>query len=52
VNTASRAQSVAKADQILVTQSVYERAQSDLIGSRAEAYQLKGFDAPIELYTA
>jgi class 3 adenylate cyclase len=52
VNTASRAQSVAKADQILVTQAVYERAQSDLVGSHAEAHQLKGFDAPIELYTA
>jgi class 3 adenylate cyclase len=52
VNTASRAQSVAEPDQILVTQTVYERAQSDLLDSRAKAYRLKGFDAPIELYAA
>lgn len=52
VNTASRAQSVAQADQILVTQAVYERARSDLAGSQAKAYQLKGFDAPVELYAA
>jgi adenylate cyclase len=52
VNTASRAQSAANADQILVTQAVYERAQSDLTDSRAKAYLLKGFDAPIELYAA
>lgn len=52
VNTASRAQSAANADQILVTQAVYERAQSDLMDSRAKAYRLKGFDAPIELYAA
>jgi adenylate cyclase len=52
VNTASRAQSAAGADQILVTQQVYQRAQSDLAGSRAKAYQLKGFQEPIELYAA
>jgi class 3 adenylate cyclase len=52
VNTASRAQSVAEADQILVTQAVYERAQPDLMDSRAKPYRLKGFDAPIELYAA
>jgi class 3 adenylate cyclase len=52
VNTASRAQSVAEPDQILVTQAVYERAQSDLSDSRAKAYRLKGFDAPVELYAA
>ena len=52
VNTASRAQSVAKADQILVTQAVYERAKLNLIDSRAGAYQLKGFEAPVELYAA
>ena len=52
VNTASRAQSAASAGQILVTQEVYRRAQSDLAGSQAKPYQLKGFEAPIELYAA
>src|SRR5258708_21217901 len=52
VNTASRAQSVAESDQILVTQAVYQRAQSDLANSQAKAFQLKGFNAPIELYSA
>jgi adenylate cyclase len=37
VNAASRAQSVADADQILVTQAVYQRARSDLAGSQARA---------------
>jgi adenylate cyclase len=52
VNTASRAQSAADADQILVTEAVYQRARSDLEGSRAKAYRLKGFEPSIELYTA
>lgn len=52
VNTASRAQSVAEADQILVTKAVYQRAQSDLTGSHAKLFQLKGFETPIELYVA
>src|SRR5450755_2141224 len=52
VNTASRAQTVADADQILVTKVVYQRARSDLSGSQAKAYRLKGFEAPIELYAA
>jgi adenylate cyclase len=52
VNTASRAQSVAEPGQILVTQAVYERAQAELMDSRAKPYRLKGFDAPIELYAA
>jgi len=52
VNTASRAQSAAGADQILVTQEVYRRAQPDLAGSRARTYQLRGFQQPIELYAA
>jgi len=50
VNTASRAQSAAGAAQILVTREVWHRAQPDLAGSEARAYQLKGFEAPIELY--
>jgi adenylate cyclase len=52
VNTASRAQSVAEADQILVTQAVYQRARSDLPDSHSRTFQLKGFDVPIELYAA
>ena len=52
VNTASRAQSVAEADQILVTQAVYQRVQSELKDSHPKAFQLKGFDVPIELYAA
>ena len=52
VNTASRAQSVADANQILVTQAVVRRAGPDLPNSQARSYQLKGFEAPIELYSA
>jgi adenylate cyclase len=52
VNTASRAQSAAGADQILVTQEVHQRAQSDLAGSQGKTYQLKGFQEPVELYAA
>ena len=52
VNTASRAQSVAEADQILVTKAVFERSQPDLKDSPAKSFQLKGFNAPIELYAA
>ena len=52
VNTASRAQSVAEADQILVTEAVYQRARSDLQDSHPRSFQLKGFDAPVELYPA
>ena len=52
VNTASRAQSVAEAGQIMVTKAVFDRAQPDLEDSRSTAFQLKGFDAPVELYAA
>ena len=52
VNTASRAQSAAEPGQILVTPTVYERARAEMAGSRAQDYQLKGFDASIELYAA
>ena len=52
VNTASRAQSVAEADQILVTKAVFHRTQPDMKDSHSKAFQLKGFDAPIELYAA
>ena len=52
MNTASRAQSVADADQILVTQAVYQRVQSELAGSQAKQYRLKGFEASTDLYAA
>ena len=52
VNTASRAQSVADADQILVTKAVFDRAQPDLKDSPSKPFLLKGFDAPIELFAA
>lgn len=52
VNTASRAQSVAEADQILVTRAIFERSQPDLKDSSAKTFQLKGFNLPIELYAA
>ena len=52
VNTASRAQSVAEADQILVTKAVFDRTQPDMKDSHSKAFQLKGFDTPIELYAA
>jgi class 3 adenylate cyclase len=51
VNTASRAQSVARGNEILVTQSVRERLP-DLDDSRAQHYELKGFDTPVTLYAA
>jgi len=52
VNTASRAQAVAAAGQILVTRAVYEWARSDMSGSEAHQYTLKGFSEVIELFTA
>lgn len=52
VNTASRAQSVAEAGQILVTHAVYVSARPDLTGSRAQRYALKGFAETVELYAA
>lgn len=52
VNTASRSQSAAEAGQILVTRSVHELAGLEREGSAVQTYQLKGFDAPMELYGA
>jgi adenylate cyclase len=52
VNLASRAQSAAAAGEILVTQAVYERAQSELAGSRPQQRALKGFEEPTTLYAA
>jgi len=50
VNLASRAQSAAAAGEILVTQAVYERAQSELAGSRPQQRELKGFEEATTLY--
>ena len=52
VNTAARAQSAAAPGQILVTKSVFERSGPDMADSHVEEFRLKGFDAPMPLYTA
>jgi adenylate cyclase len=52
VNLASRAQSAAAAGEILVTQATYDRAPSELAGSQAQEFQLKGFETPTTLYAA
>ncbi len=46
VNVASRAQSAAAADQILITAAVREKAAATLPENAARDYQLKGIDAP------
>ena len=50
VNTAARAQSAAEAGRILVTKAVCERAPRQTAESKGREYQLKGFEAPVELY--
>jgi class 3 adenylate cyclase len=52
VNIASRAQSAAAADEILVTEAVYERARSALPESPPRDYRLKGFAEPVKLWAA
>ena len=52
VNTASRAQAVAAAGQILVTRTVYDSVQSDMSGSEAHQYMLKGFPEAMDLFAA
>ncbi len=52
VNTAARAQAVADPGQILVTQTVYDRAKRTLVESQGQEYSLKGFAAPVLLYAA
>ena len=52
VNTASRAQSVAESGQILVTRSVFDKAQAELTGTLSRDYALKGFADPIALFAA
>ena len=52
VNVASRAQSAAAPDQILITSAVREKAAATLPESAGREYQLKGIDAPAKLWAA
>jgi adenylate cyclase len=52
VNIASRAQSAAADDEILLTQAVYESAGSELGESRPRDYRLKGLNEPTRLWAA
>lgn len=50
VNTASRAQSAAKAGETLLTQAMHDRLAPQPGAFRSESYQLKGFAKPMTLY--
>jgi adenylate cyclase len=52
VNVASRAQSAAAADQILMTNAVREKAATTVPESAGRDYQLKGIDQPAKLWAA
>ena len=52
VNVASRAQSAAAPDQILITAAVRERAVASLPESDGREYQLKGIEQPAKLWAA
>jgi adenylate cyclase len=52
VNVASRAQSAAAPDQILMTEAVRERTAAALPESAGREYQLKGIDRPAKLWAA
>jgi class 3 adenylate cyclase len=52
VNTAARAQSAAEAGQILITQSVRDRAADQTALAEGRDYNLKGFAKPVALYAA
>jgi adenylate cyclase len=52
VNLASRAQSAAAAGEILVTETVFERAGTELPDSGPREYRLKGIDEPARLWAA
>jgi adenylate cyclase len=52
VNMAARAQSVAAAGEILLTDAVCARAPVESAGSRARQYHLKGFAEPVTLHAA
>jgi adenylate cyclase len=52
VNVASRAQSAAAPDQILITSAVREKAAATLPESAGREYQLKGIEKPAKLWAA
>jgi class 3 adenylate cyclase len=52
VNTAARAQAAAAAGEILITRAVYDRMGRDVVASEGRDYHLKGFEVPVQLYTA
>jgi class 3 adenylate cyclase len=52
VNTAARAQSVARAGQILITSSVRDRCPKDIVHTEGTRFDLKGLAGPTELYDA
>jgi adenylate cyclase len=52
VNTAARAQSAAREGQILVTKTVRDRCEKEIVQGDGSIYDLKGLGAPIELYNA
>jgi adenylate cyclase len=52
VNVASRAQSAAAPDQILITAAVREKAAATLPEGAGRDYQLKGIEAPAKLWAA
>jgi adenylate cyclase len=52
VNTAARAQSVARAGRIMVTGAVRDRCGEDVVSGEPIKYDLKGIATPIELYDA
>jgi adenylate cyclase len=52
VNTAARAQSVARAGHILVTEAVRDRCGKDMVSGDGRKYELKGLATPIELFDA
>jgi len=52
VNIASRAQSAAAADQILMTSAVREKAAIALPESAGREYQRKGISEPAKLWAA
>jgi adenylate cyclase len=52
VNTAARAQSAARAGEILISQAVYDRARRVLAEAEGQDYGLHGFERPVRLYPA
>lgn len=52
VNMAARAQTAAEVGDILVTRAVRDRAAAAMAESTARQYHLKGFEQPVELFSA